>query len=169
MGGKNPQTLEARPSFIPWPGRDSGWWCACVCAQLCPTLGDPTDCSPPGSSIHGILQARTLEWPLQWRGEPYEAHTWPKNRRENKEGICKGEERMGESNSTFSLNSYSDRNKEHWGDYYLSPYITNSKGLLEAKEAEKYCPTLSPWAQKAHSLLCQDMNKLQINHDLWQS
>ena len=30
--------------------------------QSCPTLRDPTDCSPPGSSIHGILQARTLEW-----------------------------------------------------------------------------------------------------------
>ena len=31
-------------------------------AQLCPTLCDPVDCSPPGSSLHGILQARILEW-----------------------------------------------------------------------------------------------------------
>ena len=31
-------------------------------AQLCPTLSDPMDCSLPGSSVHGILQARTLEW-----------------------------------------------------------------------------------------------------------
>ena len=30
--------------------------------QLCPTLQDPMDCSLPGSSIHGILQARTPEW-----------------------------------------------------------------------------------------------------------
>ena len=30
--------------------------------QLCPTLCDPTDGSPPGSAIPGILQARTLEW-----------------------------------------------------------------------------------------------------------
>ena len=30
--------------------------------QSCPTLGDPMDCSPPGSSIHGIFQARVLEW-----------------------------------------------------------------------------------------------------------
>ena len=30
--------------------------------QLCPTLCDPTDCSPSGSSVHGILQARILEW-----------------------------------------------------------------------------------------------------------
>ena len=30
-------------------------------AQLCPTLSDPMDCSPPGSSIHGIFQGRVLE------------------------------------------------------------------------------------------------------------
>ena len=28
----------------------------------CPTLSNPMDCSPPGSSIHGIFQARVLEW-----------------------------------------------------------------------------------------------------------
>ena len=31
-------------------------------AQLCPTLSDLMDCSLPGSSIHGIFQARVLEW-----------------------------------------------------------------------------------------------------------
>ena len=31
-------------------------------AQSCPTLCDPTDCSLPGFSIHGIFQARVLEW-----------------------------------------------------------------------------------------------------------
>ena len=30
--------------------------------QSCPTLCNPMDCSPPGSSVHGIFQARTLEW-----------------------------------------------------------------------------------------------------------
>ena len=37
----------------------------CVCTkalQSCLTLGDPTDCSPAGSSFYGILQARILEW-----------------------------------------------------------------------------------------------------------
>ena len=37
----------------------------CVClldAQQRPTLCDPMDCSPPGSSVHGILQARIVEW-----------------------------------------------------------------------------------------------------------
>ena len=39
--------------------------CVCVCVlvtQLYPTLWDPMDCSPPGSSVHGILQGRILKW-----------------------------------------------------------------------------------------------------------
>ena len=31
-------------------------------APSCPTLSQPMDCSPPGSSVHGTLQARVLEW-----------------------------------------------------------------------------------------------------------
>ena len=59
----------------PWdsPGKDIGVGChfllQCVkvkseseVAQSCPTLSDPMDCSLPGSSVHGILQARALEW-----------------------------------------------------------------------------------------------------------
>ena len=48
-----------------------GLW-TCMCAkslQLCQTLSDPMDCSPPGSSVHGILQARILErvaMPSSW-------------------------------------------------------------------------------------------------------
>ena len=44
------------------------WWATrgspntLLAAQSCPTLCDPTDCSLPGSSVHGILQARILEW-----------------------------------------------------------------------------------------------------------
>ena len=34
----------------------------CVSAQLCLTLGNPLDCSPPGFSVLGIFQARILEW-----------------------------------------------------------------------------------------------------------
>ena len=30
--------------------------------QSCPTLCDPMDCSPPGASVHGIFQARVMEW-----------------------------------------------------------------------------------------------------------
>ena len=59
----------------PWdsPGKNTGvgGHCLLQCmkvksesevAQSCPTLRDHMDCSPPGSSIHGISQARALEW-----------------------------------------------------------------------------------------------------------
>ena len=39
--------------------------CVCLCvlvAQSCLTLCDPMDCNPPGSSVHGISQAKVLEW-----------------------------------------------------------------------------------------------------------
>ena len=58
----------------PWdsPGKKTGVGChfllQCIkvkseseVAQLCPTLSDPTDCTLPGSCVHGILQARVLE------------------------------------------------------------------------------------------------------------
>ena len=59
----------------PWdsPGKNTGVGChfflQCMkvkseseVAQLCPTVCDPMDCSPPGSSTQGIFQARVLEW-----------------------------------------------------------------------------------------------------------
>ena len=59
----------------PWdsPGKNTGVGCHFLLqgmkvksesevAQLCPTLSDPMDCSPPGSSFHGLFQARVLEW-----------------------------------------------------------------------------------------------------------
>ena len=36
--------------------------CCCLVAKSCLTLCDPMDCSPPGSSVHGISQARIVEW-----------------------------------------------------------------------------------------------------------
>ena len=42
-------------------GRSRGV-CVRACALLHPTLCDPLDCSLPGSSVHGISQARILEW-----------------------------------------------------------------------------------------------------------
>ena len=54
-----PQAL--RPSPRGSSRGTDGLLCVLV-AQSCPTLCDPMDSSPPGSSVHGILQARTLEW-----------------------------------------------------------------------------------------------------------
>ena len=44
-------------------------------AQSCPTLCDSVDCSPPGSSVHGILQARVQEWVAI----PFSRGSWPRD------------------------------------------------------------------------------------------
>ena len=65
----------------PWdsPGKNTGVGCHCLLqcmkvksesevAQSCPTLRDPMDCSPLGSSVHGIFQAKVLEWDVSYYG-----------------------------------------------------------------------------------------------------
>ena len=66
---------KRQPTRLLWdsPGKNTGVGCHCLLqcmkvksenevAQSCPTPSDPVDYSPPGSSIHGIFQARVLEW-----------------------------------------------------------------------------------------------------------
>ena len=58
-------------TYSPWnsPGQKPGCASVRLVTQSCPTLCDPVDCSSPGFSVHGILQARTLEWvamPSSW-------------------------------------------------------------------------------------------------------
>ena len=70
-----PHRRQPTRLLCPWdsPGKNTGVGChfllQCMkakreseVAQLCLTLSDPMDCSLPGSSIHGIFQARVLEW-----------------------------------------------------------------------------------------------------------
>ena len=70
-----PHGLQPTRLLRPWdsPGKNTGVGCHFLLqymkvkiqsevAQLCPTLRDPMDCSLPGSSVHGIFQARVLEW-----------------------------------------------------------------------------------------------------------
>ena len=70
-----PQRRQPTRLPRPWdsPGKNTGVGCHCLLqgmkvksqsevAQSCLTLSDPMDCSPPGSSVHGIFQARVLEW-----------------------------------------------------------------------------------------------------------
>ena len=44
------------------PSGGAECYAVCSVTQSCPTVCDPVNCSLPGSSVHGILQARTLEW-----------------------------------------------------------------------------------------------------------
>ena len=51
---------ESRTQPMDWGGKI--WIVGCMYAKSCPTLCDPMARSPPGSSVHGILQANVLEW-----------------------------------------------------------------------------------------------------------
>ena len=70
-----PQRQQPTRLPRPWdsPGKNTGVGCHCLLqcmkvksesevTQSCPTLSDPMDCRLPGSSVHGIFQARVLEW-----------------------------------------------------------------------------------------------------------
>ena len=62
---QNHDTVVPRLYFLHWESVKVQCASACVralVAQLSPTLCDPMDCSPPGFSVRGILQARVLEW-----------------------------------------------------------------------------------------------------------
>ena len=71
LGQEYPLEKEWQPTLVFLPGEFSGQrtladWSAAVAAakslQSCWTLCDPVDGSPPGSTVSGILQARSLEW-----------------------------------------------------------------------------------------------------------
>ena len=48
--------------MVKWEMFPEGLLCCCLVTMSCSTLCDPMDCGPPGSSVHGISQARILEW-----------------------------------------------------------------------------------------------------------
>ena len=73
----------------PWdsPGKNTGVGCHFLLqsmkvksesevAQSCPTLHNPIDCSLPGSSVHGIFQARVLEWGAIAYLTTLQSHSW---------------------------------------------------------------------------------------------
>ena len=65
LEGKRPGNQFAQAAWLPGKRKSLNLNSLCLAAkslQLCPTLCDPIDGSPPGSPVPGILQARTLEW-----------------------------------------------------------------------------------------------------------
>ena len=95
-----PHGLQPTRLLCPWdsPGKNPGVGChfllQCMkvkseseVAQSCPTLRNPMDCSLPGSSVHGVFQARVLEWGAIAFSAYYNyyvsnEHTWNRGREE---------------------------------------------------------------------------------------
>ena len=62
----------------------------CMLSQSCQTLCDPLDCSPPGSSVHGIFQARVLEWSAI-------TFSWPAQSLQSRPTLCDPHRRQATS------------------------------------------------------------------------
>ena len=100
----------------PWdsPGKNAGVGChfllQCVKVkseseetQVCPTPSDPMDCSLPGSFVHGIFQARVLEWGAIAFSKSNMRHTQKTNKQKQKHDPCTGWGRGGNQ----SIENYS--------------------------------------------------------------
>ena len=73
LGVRESKDLKFTSRFLAWPNDG----CVCLVARCCLTLCNPMDCNLPGSSVHGVFQARILEWVaiLFSRG-----FSWPRDR-----------------------------------------------------------------------------------------
>ena len=122
----------------PWdsPGKNTGAGChflpQCMkvksesaVAQSCPTPSDPMDCSLPGSSVHGICQARILEWVAIAFSDPNIILQLKKNKNATKQHSCHREivperksQSMCQTHDFLTLrNLHSHRNLQHHHPY----------------------------------------------------
>ena len=135
----------------PWgsPGKNTGVGChfllQCMkvksesaVTQSCPTLSEPMDCSPPGSSVHGIFQARVLEW-----------------------GAIAFSGSLALTSSIFSYFTYTFLKKQISFQKYTFFYVRFTE-----KAMAPYSSTLArkiPWMEEPGGL--QSMGSLRVGHD----
>ena len=104
--------------------------------QSCPTLCDPRDCGPPGSSVHGILQARILEWVAMPSSR---GSSWPRDQTCVSEVSCIARQILyrwatGEAHINlyllllFSCSVVSDSLQSHWLQHTRLPCRSPSPG-----------------------------------------
>ena len=165
-----PHGLQPTRLLCPWnsPGKNSGVGCHFLLqcrkvksesevAQSCPTLCDPMNCSLPGSSVHGIFQARVLEWgaiafsdntndlSLIASGDECVILFWDKGILASLFSFKKGEEKL---NNYFSL---FDNHKLHGANKYF--YIARWFSLFS---------TTQPYSHKANK-----WNNQKSTQDFW--
>ena len=95
-------------------------------AQLCPTLCEPMDCRLPGASIHGIFQARRLEWvAISYSRGSY----WPRNQTQVFCASCSGRQILHHCSNW-------EANKRQSRDYYMNFGVTrDSHPVLGRKDS----------------------------------
>ena len=107
-------------------------------SQSCLTLSNPMDCSPPGSSVHGILQARVLEWGAIALSTPVNSTVQiVKLRGDSSVGLeasdPTGERERGQCVSDFSIHRRLDLLSAAWLGYEYFPF--GARVLEELQES----------------------------------
>ena len=102
----------------------------CVCAQSCPTLCNPMDCSPAGSSVHWIFQARILKWVVISSSL---GSSWPRDRTHVS---CVGRQILYHW-TTREASSLSDEDKPNQMAW---PYVTPTSAITTVQTYD--CPKL---------------------------
>ena len=117
VGGLSPGGVQSDMKFH----ADNACCCGCSVAQSCPPLWDPVDSSSPHSSVHGISQARILEWGAisSSRGS-----SWPRDQNCVFCDSCIGRHFLMDSNET---RAWPWKNSGRW---YLPEMLANVKQLI---------------------------------------
>ena len=111
----------------PWdsPGKNTGVGCRFLLqcmkvksesevARSCPTLSDPMDCSPPGFSVHGIFQARVLQWVvIAFSGIPKQRDGQKISKTQCLSDKCYGKNKSGDEKVTFGWRLKSGEGLNH--------------------------------------------------------
>ena len=113
--------------------------------QSCPTLWNPVDCSPPGSSVHGILQARILEWVIM----PYSKESSQPRHQTQDSGLIPGSGRHpGEWNGSplqySCLENPRDRGAWRATVHRVTKSRTWQSNLARMRVLTHYAPSSTP-------------------------
>ena len=149
----------ARGILVPQPGMEPvplQWKCVCYLLGLYPTLCDPVDCNPPGSSVHRIFQTRILEWVAisSSRGS-----SWP---RDQNWASCFGRRILyrlsqGGTVEVGSLNTGPPGKSLAWLGLIGLQVVVMCRGLRTSDEAQS--PHLAHQNQKGQSTCLRTCNR----------
>ena len=139
-----PHRRQPTRLLCPWdsPGKNIGVGChfllQCMkvkseseVTQSCPTLSDPMDCSLPGSSVHGIFQAKVLEW----GAIAYQATNGVFHRaRTNNFTICMEIQKTSNSQSNLEKEEWNLRNQPAWLQALLQSHSHQDSMVLAQRQ-----------------------------------
>ena len=107
----------------------------CSVTKSCPTLCNPRDYSPPGSSVHWIFQAQILEWVAISYSR---ASSWPKDPKHVSYISCIGRQILYHCATWEALQNVLNTHLHSWQQLYLEKTLAQEKGLVTLGMVDTY-------------------------------